>query len=211
MTDKIFGTGKIKTYLGAYVNPLAPDKTQIHLADIVHSLSLTCRWTGHCKRHYSVLLHSLVVAWKLWRGRQPGHLIKWGLLHEGGEAYMGDLAKPVKSNIQQYEKTEHRLMLFIASLLQLWPVTDMPATVKQADYDVLLMEANSDILFDSPREPENYGAVCWPPWTLEEALREIFLPRLIRDKVPLSWLLLYLSFPSVVRSKFEQVYNTLEF
>lgn len=67
------------------------------IKDIAHHLSLLCRFGGATFRHYSVAEHSLLVATILrLRGESPAVQLA-GLLHDAHEAYMGDLATPIKA------------------------------------------------------------------------------------------------------------------
>lgn len=83
--------GSIITYTGRLFWPLQPRIEDINLLDICHALSNQCRFTGHTIQFYSVAEHSCRVhdilpdQWKL-----------AGLLHDASEAYLMDLAKPVK-------------------------------------------------------------------------------------------------------------------
>lgn len=71
--------------------PLALTPDQVHLEDIAHALALKCRWTGHTREFYSVAQHSVHVAELL-----PPHLQMAGLLHDAAEAYLPDVASPIK-------------------------------------------------------------------------------------------------------------------
>jgi len=76
---------------GEFFNPLEPDSSKIHITDIAHALSMKCRFTGHCKRFISVAEHSVVVSKLV--DRQDA---KAALLHDCAEAYLPDVASPVK-------------------------------------------------------------------------------------------------------------------
>jgi len=42
--------------------PLDPRLSEITLEDIARSLSMQCRWNGHCKEFYSVAQHCVLVS-----------------------------------------------------------------------------------------------------------------------------------------------------
>ncbi len=84
----------IETYSGVQFYPLDPRPEDVRLADIAHSLAMTCRFNGHAKFHYSVAQHSLFVADLL-----PEPLRIYGLLHDAHEAYTGDMTRPVKRSL----------------------------------------------------------------------------------------------------------------
>ena len=79
--------------------PLGAQVETICIDDIAHALALKCRWTGHCRTFYSVADHSLRVARVLKdQGASPLTQIE-GLLHDCGEAYLPDVAAPIKACI----------------------------------------------------------------------------------------------------------------
>ena len=132
----------IQTYGGRQFWPLAPDARDLDIADIAHSLSLLCRFNGHCRAFYSVAEHSVRVSDIL-----PPHLALWGLLHDAAEAYLGDLTRPLKQDAAWFNQAEARLLEVVADAFGLaWP---MPAAVLQAD-DVLLATEARDLMAAPP-------------------------------------------------------------
>jgi hypothetical protein len=102
--------GKIRTFTGKYVNPLALRAADICIEDIAHHLSLLCRYTGACPQHYSVGQHSLEVSAGMalrFAGSKEATLA--GLLHDASEAYLNDIASPVKHAplMAEYRRIEH--------------------------------------------------------------------------------------------------------
>lgn len=95
----------IQTWSGRRVNLEAPRAGDIEPDDIAHALANLCRFTGHAKRFYSVAEHSLAVA-EHCRRAAIGHGFEprgvqdtafAGLLHDAHEAYLGDIATPLKN------------------------------------------------------------------------------------------------------------------
>jgi len=161
----------IQTYTGRRFHPLDPVADDLHVADIAHSLSLQCRFNGHCRVFYSVAEHSVRVADIL-----PAHLERWGLLHDATEAYVGDLPRPLKQQLPLYRRSEDRLMEVVARRFGLaWP---MPEAVRHADNRLLATEARD--LMAPPPEPWNLGVEPLDgrivPWPAAEAERR-FLER----------------------------------
>ncbi|MGE8297334.1 MAG: phosphohydrolase [Pseudomonas sp.] len=75
---------------------LNPRAESILTTDLAHALSLVCRFNGHCAWHYSVAQHCLLVAYIIEKeGGTPEEQLA-GLLHDGTEAYISDLTRPLK-------------------------------------------------------------------------------------------------------------------
>jgi 5'-deoxynucleotidase YfbR-like HD superfamily hydrolase len=81
----------IATYTGGQFWPLEPREEDVKIVDIAHALSLVCRWSGHIKTHYSVAQHSVHVSENV-----PAEIRLDALLHDASEAYIADLARPIK-------------------------------------------------------------------------------------------------------------------
>lgn len=135
----------IQTYTLTQFWPLDPKPEDVDIIDIAHALSLVCRFTGHVREFYSVAQHSLLVssrAANLAKTREDAiRLARWGLLHDASEAYLADVARPVKRTpaMAAYREAEKRLQAVICQRFGL-PVEE-PPEVKQADLEVLYTEA----------------------------------------------------------------------
>jgi hypothetical protein len=126
-----------QTYTGRMYWPQDPRPEDVHPADIAHALSLQCRFAGHCRWHYSVAQHSLLVA-ELAGG--DGAAL-WGLLHDAAEAYCVDLPRPIKNHSAmgfEYKKIEALNMAAIRARFGL--VGEQPAIVYRADEIALATE-----------------------------------------------------------------------
>jgi 5'-deoxynucleotidase YfbR-like HD superfamily hydrolase len=101
----------IQTYSGIKMHPLSPTEEEISIEDIAHALSNLCRFTGHCNKFYSVAQHSVLVS-----VYSPRDYAMWGLLHDASEAYLNDIARPIKisDEYNTYRKIEENLMKVIA-------------------------------------------------------------------------------------------------
>lgn len=95
----------IETFTGKRVNPMHLDEELIDIVDIAHSLALQCRFIGHCLTFYSIAEHSILVADTVRKELTPWvkELTPWvdntclaALLHDAAEAYLGDIARPIK-------------------------------------------------------------------------------------------------------------------
>lgn len=135
-TGRFVPEGWIETFTGRKVFPLAMTPDQVDLFDIAHSLSLTCRYNGHSAFFYSVAEHSVHVA----RLASPANAL-WGLLHDAAEAYLPDVASPIKPSIPGFAEMEEQVMRAVAGHFGLsWP---QPSEVKAIDTAMLLTEAKA--------------------------------------------------------------------
>lgn len=162
----------IQTFTGAKIRPLDASESELIIEDIAHSLSLQCRFNGHCRTFYSVAEHSVRVADQL----PTPELRLWGLLHDASEAYLSDLPRPLKQRLPEYREAEDRLMRTVADRFGLaWP---MPREVRETDDRLLVTEARD--LMAPPPEPWGLPAEPLPerihPWPSEQA-RDTFLQR----------------------------------
>ena len=134
--------GKIRTFTGRYVNPLKMRASDICIEDIAHHLSLICRYTGACPRHYSVAQHSVIASYYPLGPQTREHKLA-RLLHDSGEYVFNDLASPVKQAPQMkfYRDLEHETTKLIFCVFGLDP--DLLALTKPADDWVFRREAAS--------------------------------------------------------------------
>lgn len=92
----------ILTYKKHQFYPLDPRIEDIDIEDIAHSLSLLCRANGHFKHFYSVGLHSLNCANEALARGYSSRVALGCLLHDGSEAYLADITRPVKKHLTAY-------------------------------------------------------------------------------------------------------------
>ena len=158
----------IQTYSGELFNPLAADGEDcgpIRLFDIAHALSNLCRFNGHVKRFYSVGEHSLYVSALLDSSKYGNsrELQRWGLMHDAAEAYLGDMVRPIKQKMPEFEAIEDRLLRRIAGRFGLvWPI---PPEVFDAD-EIMLATEFRDLKHSMPKTP-----LKMPPSSLVIPLR----------------------------------------
>ncbi len=99
------------TALGHQFWPLDPRPEEVHPEDIAHALSNMCRFGGHSLCFYSVAEHSVRVAVEIGRRGASVAVQLAGLLHDGSEAYMVDVPRPIKHDprFSFYREAEDRL------------------------------------------------------------------------------------------------------
>lgn len=160
----------IATYTGKWIEPLNPDPSAIDIKDIAHSLALQCRFTGHTSKFYSTAQHSYYVS-KL----VPVEFALWGLLHDASEAYVSDIARPVKHAKAEfgeiYRAVEETLAKAVTERFGLsWPE---PEEVKVADKKMLRAEQR-DLMKNDPLPGDIWEGTV-NPWGPDKAERKFIV------------------------------------
>jgi len=128
----------IITYSKIHFVPWNPNSAEVSLVDISHALSLLCRGNGHSCYFYSVGQHSINCA-KEAKARGYSKRVELAcLLHDGSEAYLSDITRPVKQFLTEYQAMERKLQTAIYDHFSLSNLTvEEENQVKQID-DILL-------------------------------------------------------------------------
>jgi len=161
----------IQLYSGIDFYFLEPTPDKILIEDIAHTLSLLCRFGGHCREFYSVAEHSVrasnIVA--------PEHAFE-ALMHDATEAYLVDMPRPIKHVLQGYRDIEHNLDRVIREKYGLPP--EMSKEVHLAD-NIMLATERRDLMPETVTPwmwlPEPYGSTI-KPMSPKEA-QEVFIQR----------------------------------
>lgn len=135
----------IQTYTGGQFHLLNPQPEELEIRTIAKCLSRICRFTGHSRSFYSVAQHSLLVSFMVSEDQAMA-----GLLHDASEAYVGDMASPLKQVVNGlYKDIENRIHVAIAERYD----TEFPHVpeIKFADLKALATERR-DLMEDSPDE-----------------------------------------------------------
>lgn len=143
----------IQTYTGKQFWPIDPRAEDVDILDIAHALSQLCRFTGHSSSFYSVAEHCIATSYMV-----PDEDALWALMHDASEAYLLDLAKPVKmcKEMSGYRSLEDAVQAVICDHFSL--LKEMPASVKEADLRMLATEVR-DVMGPPPAS-----------WGLEDVL-----------------------------------------
>ena len=128
----------VTTYSGRKLNFKNPDPDDILIEDIAHHLSMTCRYSGATKYHYSVAQHSVVLAIYVYEQTNDPMQALSALLHDASEAYIADLPRPVKGSVTGYKSIENKLMKAILNKFEVDKPSDF---VMKADLNVVANEA----------------------------------------------------------------------
>jgi hypothetical protein len=127
------GYGEIDTWSGEKVAPLDPDPESIKLDDTAHGLSNLGRFAGQGATAYSVARHSVHVSREVEARGGTIEAQRWGLLHDGAEAYLSDVPGPVKRGLPGYKHAERRLDEVVRVSLGLEPTDTDVSLVHEAD------------------------------------------------------------------------------
>lgn len=100
---------RIMTCSHKMFDPLNPEVELIDIADIAHSLSMLCRANGHFRSFYSVGMHCVNCAREAMARNYSRKVQLACLLHDGSEAYLSDVTRPVKEEIPRYREIEDPL------------------------------------------------------------------------------------------------------
>lgn len=103
----------ITTFSKINFTPLEPQMEDIKIEDIAHALSLMCRANGHYTEFYSVGAHCLNCYDEAVARRETPRIRMACLLHDASEAYLSDITRPVKKNLEKYLEIEERLQNLI--------------------------------------------------------------------------------------------------
>lgn len=132
--ENLYTPNCIRTVSGLYMNVFEPTEEMICIEDIAHSLSFQCRFGGHLPTFYSVAQHSLNCSFLI----DDPKLKLAALMHDASEAYLLDIPKPIKNNLENYKEIENGLMWLIAEKYGFeWPLHD---EIKKADEIMLQTE-----------------------------------------------------------------------
>jgi uncharacterized protein len=127
----------MQTFTGRQYWPMDPQPHEVLIEDIAHSLSLQCRYAGHCLRFYSVAEHSVLIARSLAATHAPEVALA-GLLHDAPEAYCVDIPRPLKPYLTNYKGIEQKNWLAIAARFQI--DRELPDEVHDADNRIIADE-----------------------------------------------------------------------
>lgn len=134
MPEKIL----IHTYTGRVIDLNNVQVSDIDIEDIAHSLSNTCRYTGHPKEYFSNAEHSVNVSLVC----DPDIQIH-GLLHDAAEYLVGDMHSPLKhsSEMKSYvDREKNKIMPVIAKAFKIDYTDEVSARIKTCDNRMLATE-----------------------------------------------------------------------
>lgn len=129
----------MQTYTGKKFYPTAPIVADIDILDIAHSLSMQCRYNGHVKEFYSVAEHCVLMSYAVEKSHNK-ELAFEALLHDATEAYVGDMVRPLKIQMPEFQEAERIIAEAIGERFGAPSSSAMSPEVKDADNRILLDE-----------------------------------------------------------------------
>lgn len=154
----------IETYTGRRFWPLDPRPEDVCIEDIAHSLSLQCRFAGHCRGFYSVAEHCVLGA-----DFAPEICQLEFLLHDASEAYLLDFPKPLKAMAEfaAYREAHERCMAVIGEVFG----CDFKRWNKTIEIlDIQMLAAEAKVLMRREEFNRDTGAPDWGPVWAEEIM-----------------------------------------
>lgn len=139
---------------GSYVDPLDIKVSDIKTKDLGDALAKLCRFNGHGRFFWSVAQHSLLVAYivellapkAIERSHDRADAVRYAILHDAAEAYLGDVAAPLKRTpaFQAYRDAEEKVLHTVFKAYGLLPNPDpvIAGVVKEADVIAVSVEAS---------------------------------------------------------------------
>ncbi len=128
----------ITTFNKINFTPLEPKIEDIKIEDIAHALSLMCRANGHYSEFYSVGAHCLNCYDEAVARRETPRIRMACLLHDASEAYLSDITRPVKKNLERYMEIEEKLQNMIYEKFVGEPLNDYEKQMVKTIDDALL-------------------------------------------------------------------------
>lgn len=137
-------TGWIQTFSGGKFWPLEPKAEDVRIEDVAHALAYQCRYAGHATRFYSVAEHCCLLADYVLRRHDTESMTMpdmrrrdalTALLHDAAEAYLPDLARPLKYRMPEWRAADAALEAVVIPALG--GEHPLPAWMKLLDARIL--------------------------------------------------------------------------
>lgn len=163
----------IETFSGRLVDITCILPSDCHIVDIAHSLSMQCRYNGHCRKFYSVAEHSCHVhdiIDESWRDSPHHRMMSLAaLLHDASESLLCDIPRPLKPILTEYTALELQVQEAICERFGVDVDDELYRYIKDADNIALKTEAQ--YLMATCGEKWGMGKIevggfkvrCWKP------------------------------------------------
>lgn len=156
----------VPTFTGRAFYPLAPRVEDLSIIDIAHHLSNQCRYSGAPITTYNTAQHSCILADYAEKEKKatPGECLEI-LLHDGAEAYLVDVPRPIKQYLPDYRKWDYNITMCIREWLGM---KDKPIPSWQDEIDSrIIADERAQIMFDQALDWEHAAeplGVTIEPW-----------------------------------------------
>lgn len=120
---------------------------EFDIKDIARGLANTCRFGGQSTRFYSVAEHCVHASHIV-----PPELAFEALMHDAAEAYIGDIPRPLKIRLPDYEAIETRLEISICKQFKI----DYPFSIETKSVDMCMLAAEQTQVMNNQ---DNWGSV----------------------------------------------------
>lgn len=161
--DDCIGDGAQTNNVGAIKNTIAighgrffdyrnPTPDQIFIEDIAKALSNQCRYNGHCN-FYSVAEHSVNCATLALECGYPQYIQFHALMHDAAEAYTGDMPKPLKLMMPEFQAIEAKIEKVVETTFKI----NVAAKDLIKRFDIEMLKKEKESLFPSHAEIPWFG------------------------------------------------------
>lgn len=128
----------IQTYTGKKFSLVNPQPEDVCIEDISHALSIINRFNGHTVVPLSVAQHSIIISQNV-----QSEFALLGLMHDATEAYIGDIARPLKHWLgDKLKAVERNVEQAIFSRFGLKWTQEAKRDIHRADVESLANEAS---------------------------------------------------------------------
>lgn len=172
---------KIRTASGKTFDIANPTIDMVSIEDIAHALSRICRFGGHIREGFYSVAEHCVHCVDLANEYDESYDIQLAvLLHDATEAYLGDVIKPLKIMLPDYQAIEKRVETIIAAAFGVNFDLHHKA-IKVYDHSLLVHEKNAFLrdantfTFEGERNVAKFDRGFDPLSLKPEAARVMFL------------------------------------
>lgn len=158
----------VSTYTGKKFHFLNPQPDEIDLEDIIHALSLICRYNGAVKHHYSVLSHSINVCTYVYEKTNCHKQALAALCHDFSEAYITDIPRPIKPYLSNYMDIEANITKAINDKFGIPEMTDF---IHYVDKNIVRAEAEA-LFLHTPEWVNEYDVLTSKQFMFNEVSAE---------------------------------------
>jgi hypothetical protein len=130
----------VETFTGRAFYPMAPRVEDFSIIDIAHHLSNDCRYSGATQYFYCTAQHCCLLADYVEKERKGTALdCLQILMHDGAEAYLRDIPRPIKQHLPQYRQWDFTLTMAMRSWLG-WENIPIPSWQDELDSRIIADE-----------------------------------------------------------------------